>query len=88
MKKGDWVCDGANIGTLRGKPYEVYPGSGLLIDVVIYDLGGKRIGRVSPCMGNFKSFDPCLPAEDWKLIEQPHFPLSKFADLDDVVQYL
>lgn len=84
MKKGDWLFDGGNqIGRAKSDVYEVC--GRMLIDVVLYDRDGTRIGRQSPAEGGPRHFEPALDPSEWTVIEKPRFPLSRFEYLDRMV---
>lgn len=86
MKTGfeakQWVCDGEQLG--RIKEVEI---DGTL-DIVIYDRQGNRIGRSSPAMGGPRGFEPCCNPDTWAVIEAPHFPLTRYAYLNEVVTFV
>lgn len=78
FKPGDWVADSAE---RVGRVKQIYHASALepgaiLLDVVIYDRQGNRLGRVSPACGGPRAFEPCLSANDWRRIAEPDFPVS------------
>lgn len=70
----DWVADdGGRVAKVR----DVYRDRGeLLLDLVIYDRSGEKVGRESPAMGGPRSFEPCCSAEGWRRIAEPDFPIS------------
>lgn len=79
LSKGDWVVDTDDDFTpLFGKVKEVWSDGS--IDVVVYTPHGERVGRRSPPEGGPTSYEPCLTASRFALIEEPAFPLkvSKF----------
>lgn len=45
----------------------------LLLDLVIYDRNGTRVGRESPACGGPRNFEPACPAAHWEPIEEPNF---------------
>jgi hypothetical protein len=69
----DWVADDAErIGRVKavyGEPGEV------LLDIVLYDHHGDRIGRMSPACGGPRTFEPACSGGDWRRIKEPNFPL-------------
>jgi len=82
MKKGDWVVSSSEIGRVR----KVWPDG--TIDVVIYNRAGQILGRTSPAMGGPATFEPCCNPSNWKPIEPPRFPLTKYDYLQNLVRVL
>lgn len=76
---GNWVADGTQIARVK------FVHEDGLLDLVMYDRAGTRLGRTSPAMGGPRHFEPCCSPEGWRPIEEPGFPLSNFAFLRDVV---
>jgi len=79
FKPGDWVAsrgDHRNVGKVK----DVYrdPGSdeAVLLDLVLYDRDGSRIGRKSPACGGPSGFEPACAADYWERITPPLFPVS------------
>jgi len=75
IRQGSWVArfDNANYPPI-GKVKRMYQfGDEGLLDVVMFDSYGQRLGRVSPAMGGPTSFEPACPAELWEPIEKPAF---------------
>lgn len=78
FKPGDWVADSAErVGRVKSVYSDTAfePGA-ILLDIVIYDRQGNKLGRVSPAMGGPRTFEPCLAAENWRRIAEPDFPVS------------
>jgi hypothetical protein len=74
FKPGDWVADtNERVARVRdvyfGNPNEV------LLDLVLYEFDGTKLGRVSPACGGPRSFEPACPGEDWKRVKRPNFPM-------------
>lgn len=69
----DWVDRGdGHVAQVK----RVYRNQGeVLLDLVIYDRSGERVGRESPAMGGPRTFEPCCPAEHYQRITKPRFPL-------------
>jgi hypothetical protein len=69
----DWVADESErIGRIKavyGEPGEV------LLDIVLYDHSGERIGRMSPACGGPRTFEPACSGEHWRRVKEPNFPL-------------
>jgi hypothetical protein len=87
MKKGDWIYDGCGgIGKAKSDPYEVLGRT--LVDVTIYALDGRRIGRESPAMGGPRHFEPACGVEGWTVIAKPGFPLPRFLMPDELAAKL
>lgn len=76
--QGDWVSELADTpNPLFGRVRSSYINDGeILMDVIIYDLAGHRVGRVSPPEGGPTRFEPAIPwdAKRWTRIEKPKFP--------------
>lgn len=70
----DWVdCGSGSVGQVK----RVYRCSGeVLLDVVLYDRKGNRLGRRSPAEGGPRGFEPACPAEQFRRIAEPSFPLQ------------
>jgi hypothetical protein len=57
FRPGDWVSDqSGNVAKVKGV-WEGKPGE-VLIDLVLYNRSGERIGRDSPAMGGPRTFEP------------------------------
>lgn len=82
MKRGDWVSNKQEIGIVS----YVYEEDDL-IDVVIYDRKGNRLGRTSPPEGGPTKFEPCCSTKYWKVIETPQFPLTQYDHLENLVTF-
>jgi hypothetical protein len=81
MKKGDWVASREELGSWTNQPQfgkvrEVY---GDLMDVVLYDTEGEKVGRESDPLDGPTEFEPCLPCADWVVIQKPKFPLPRYS---------
>ena len=73
MRKGADHFEGGQVKAV----YETAPGSGqYLIDLVLYDWRGNKIGRTSMHEGGPRSFEPALPLEDFERIYRPSFPID------------
>lgn len=86
-KKGDWVSDGSSIAVVKN----VTPATDsweATYDLFMYDREGTKVGRVSPVMGGPKGFEPCCSAANYKRIQPPRFPLSRFAFVKDQVVFI
>jgi hypothetical protein len=82
FKPGDWVSD------CMGQPAKVravYRDRGeVLLDLVLYDMKGGKVGRESPACGGPRTFEPACAADGWQRIAQPTFPISlKWVDDGD-----
>jgi hypothetical protein len=84
VKSGDWVARnwkdslaGSNptIGRVKGEPYR--DGTEELADIVIYDIDGNKIGRVSEPFDGPKGFEPACALDGWTRIKKPDFPLTR-----------
>lgn len=73
VKPSDWVSDdGERIGRVKN----VYGSEGdLLLDIVMYDHRGNKLGRISPACGGPRTFEPACPAENWRRVNEPQFPM-------------
>lgn len=73
-KPGDWVADQSdNVAKVR----DVYDCEGeILLDLVMYDRNGEKIGRISPACGGPRNYEPACSASIWERIEAPVFPLT------------
>jgi hypothetical protein len=76
VKKGDWISDMVGDSPQIGRVRDVY-GNGALVDVVLYDRKGERVGRRSPAMGGPTTFEPACPSRLWVVVEPPAFPLPR-----------
>lgn len=76
---GDWVASLPSLSFQIGRVKDSYFGDGeFLVDVVLYDPDGGKIGRVSPRCGGPRSFEPAmLYAGAWRRIREPVFPLTR-----------
>lgn len=77
FKPGDWVSDGSDrVATVR-RVYWGYPDENeVLLDLIMYDWEGDRLGRVSPSMGGPRSFEPACSADGWRRVNKPTFPME------------
>jgi hypothetical protein len=48
-----------------------------IMDAVLYNEDGKKIGRKSPACGGPTNYEPALLCDDWMPIKKPEFPLEK-----------
>lgn len=82
VASGDWVATERGrtfqVGRVRGSRIE-HDGT-VLMDVVIYDADGNKVGRTSPDMGGPRSYEPSIPFEGWRRIERPVFPIDLMPD--------
>jgi len=86
FKKGDWVVE-IEGGTrpMFGRVKEVYIDEltfsstfgQWLIDLTVYGPDGGKVGRRSPPEGGPTHFEPCISANRFRKIEEPHFPLQQ-----------
>lgn len=76
FRPGDWVADTgshARIGRVRS----VYRLDGdVLLDIVMYDHEGRKLGRASQAEGGPTTFEPACSAEGWDRIAKPEFPIG------------
>lgn len=49
----------------------------MVMNIIVYDHSGNKIGRSSPPEGGPKGFEPCLPCARYEVIEPPVFPLRR-----------
>lgn len=82
VKKGNWLCNGQAIGKAVNDEYD------RVVDICLYDRDGSKIGRESEPFDGPKGFEPCCDAATWRKIERPDFPLKKFYNLDEQVQFI
>ncbi len=75
FKPKDWVSSNLDQDIAQVKAVHFSDGE-VLLDLVLYDTIGNKIGRESPAMGGPRTFEPCCSADDWERIEEPAFPLS------------
>jgi hypothetical protein len=75
FRPGDWVSDqSGNVAKVKGV-WEGKPGE-VLIDLVLYNRSGERIGRDSPAMGGPRTFEPACDSTAWHRIKEPTFPID------------
>jgi hypothetical protein len=73
FKPGDWVQDGCD---RIAKIKDVWEDRGqVLLDLVMFDHSGDKLGRVSPVMGGPRTFEPACSAQGWERIAKPDFPI-------------
>lgn len=69
----DWVMDqSGRVATV--KEIREYDGE-ILFDLVMYDHGGDKLGRVSPALGGPRTFEPMCSIEGWERVAAPTFPM-------------
>ncbi|UTC28184.1 hypothetical protein GURKE_01530 [Brevundimonas phage vB_BpoS-Gurke] len=78
--QGDWVAEKRDgMGSVRvGRVRQSYFDRGeVYMDLIIYSMDGKKIGRDSPDMGGPKTFEPFIPFDEeyWVRISPPDFPI-------------
>lgn len=83
MEKGDWAV---NYGNEIGRVRKIWPDG--TVDVVIYDRSGQVLGRTSPAMGGPTTFEPCCDPSNWRQIEPPNFPLTRYDYLKNLVRVI
>lgn len=71
-KPGDWVTDNVQIAKVKGVDWD---GTEVVVDLVIYDRDGDKLGRTSPIMGGPRTFEPSCSWKFWHRIPAPDFPL-------------
>lgn len=76
---GDWVASLDGTSFQIGKVRQSYRAGGqILIDLVVYDTEGNRVGRVSPAMGGPRTFEPAITySGGFRRIEPPSFPIRR-----------
>ena len=75
VKPGDWLK--SKFSHKIAKVKNVYrDGDDVLVDLVLYDGSGVRIGRESPSFGGPRSFEPACNYRDWHRIAKPAFTLD------------
>lgn len=50
----------------------------LLLDLVMFDHTGEKVGRISPAFDGPKGFEPCCSGDYWVLVKEP--PFEEMAD--------
>lgn len=76
FKPGDWVAQKDTRGRVA-KVRNVYrDGSTVLLDLCLYTLDGRKVGRESEPMDGPKSFEPACEASGWERISKPVFPVT------------
>lgn len=79
FKRGDWAArkdDEHRPDIAQVLEYEDQYGPPYL-NLCLYAPDGRKIGRRSPAEGGPKGFEPCCPADAWRKIEEPCFPLKE-----------
>lgn len=75
FKPGDWA---AGSGERVARVKRVYwDGDEALLDLVIYDWRGEKVGRESPACGGPRTFEPACTAAYWERIAEPTFPIGQ-----------
>lgn len=78
--KGDWVMEGEVMHPQLAKVKDSYYDTiakEWVMDLIIHNADGCRIGRVSPRMGGPAHFEPCVPVAYWERVVKPEFPLER-----------
>lgn len=84
MKPGNWVAEKEGLGNDQRSPridkvQDAYVfDKEALIDIVIFDCNGSKIGRESEPCGGPTSFEPACLAVDYTVIVKPIFPLPRY----------
>ena len=76
VKSGDWVvakADGGKIAIVKSAKWDT---GRVVVDLVLYDRNGGKIGRASPPLGGPRTYEPNLDYADWRRIEKPNFPIT------------
>lgn len=75
VKPGDWLRNKFN--RRIAKVRNIYrDGSDVLVDLVLYDAAGTRIGRESPSFGGPRRYEPACDYRDWHRVAKPTFPVE------------
>lgn len=75
VKPGDWVT-AKHTDDQFAKVKDVYAGNNeVLVDLVIYDCEGTKVGRMTPHEGGPRSFEPACSLDNWQRIKKPTFPI-------------
>lgn len=89
VRAGDWLARGdTSIEIAQIKSVYVDPchDDEFLVDLIIYDRSGNKLGRVSPVepfvvLGKRylgpRTFEPACSLEGWRRIKQPSFPIEQ-----------
>lgn len=80
FKKKDWVVERIVQHPGIGQVKDCYwdgTEQDWVVDLVLFNADGRRIGRESPSMGGPKTFEPAVPVRHWDRITEPAFPLSR-----------
>ena len=73
FKPGDWVSNDAD---RIAKVKDVYGDEDeVLLDLIVFDLSGERVGRASPACGGPRTFEPACAADGWERVPEPRFPI-------------
>lgn len=90
--KGQWVARRDESQPLFGIVRDVYTCDGdLLIDIIVYDLKGNKVGRKSPALDGPTGFEPACPAKNYRAIVKPSFPIERvglYGNYDQCLQWL
>lgn len=79
FKKGDWIAEIDTSQPLLGVVKDCYliDNNQYCVDIIVFDWNGRKIGRRSPAEGGPTNFEPACPAEYFKQIKKPDFPLKR-----------
>lgn len=73
FRPGDWVSDcGERVARVKSVYHDR---SGVLLDLVMYDRAGNKLGRISPPLGGPRTFEPACPGTEWRRVKEPDFPM-------------
>jgi hypothetical protein len=79
FKNGDWVAVRNGTHPEIGIVKEAYESLGEpVLDIVLYDRTGLKVGRNSPALDGPKTYEPACTAANWARIARPKFPLSRY----------
>ncbi len=75
VKPGDWLTNKFNhkIAKVRNVYRDC---SDVLVDLVLYNASGTRVGRESPSFGGPRSYEPACDYSDWHRVAKPIFPVE------------
>lgn len=75
FKPKDWVAEEGTHARI-GQVKDVYRvGDEVLLDLIMFELSGVKLGRTSPAIGGPRTFEPACSAEGWERISEPAFPI-------------
>jgi len=74
FKVGDWIA--TRTYNRIGKVQYVYDEGEL--DIVLYDLSGRTVGRESPAEGGPTDFEPFCDPDGWEVIDEPLWPIKQW----------